>query len=84
MSLEGLHLTRVRCHWRVYYTYEISFSKQKLHKTLQTLSKLSGADDRNGFLDVIGYTRRIWVFRRCAVRVPVRRHAVRVAGYTGP
>ena len=60
--------------WRVYYTYEISFSKQKLHKTLQT--------QRSGRYDEI---RRI--FRPLGVaqsRVPVRRHAVRVAGYTGP
>ena len=62
--------------WRVYYTYEISFSKQKLHKTLQT--------QRSGPLpDEI---RRI-SGRPLGVaqsRVPVRRHAVRVAGYTGP
>lgn len=64
--------------WRVYYTYEISFSKQKLHKTLQTqrertLRRISHA---RGSLALSGVA--------AAVRVPVRRHAVRVAGYTGP
>ena len=67
--------------WRVYYTYEISFSTQKLHKTLQTQRRpertITGRDTTY-FGSTVG---------RCAVaraRAPSRRACSGLHGSVAP
>ena len=64
MSLEGLHLTRVRCHWRVYLLHTSSLDEI-------SLSNRNSAED----LRVPG---GVWVLGACASAVRLR--ACDVAG----
>ena len=83
MSLEGLHLTRVRCHWRVYGASTTHTKSAFLNRNCIKRCKLSGADHFTGrdttyFGSTVG---------RCAVaraRAPSRRACSGLHGSVAP